>query len=149
MALLKFNRTAQTVLLAEFVANFNDTAVDMSTLGVKSFGGAAVGENLAFVGVKLPGGTVIVGGEVIVEIAGVGPASYTIALSTTDGNTLLAATSVLATGRTPLTGLGLQANSGSDVVVTMNSTTAVATAGRFRVRVMYTVDRRANEVQTT
>ncbi|RYG05530.1 MAG: hypothetical protein EON92_20840 [Burkholderiales bacterium] len=146
MALLKAARTAQTLLVAEFVASFNDTAVDALTGATKAFG-TTIAENLVFDVINLPPGAVIVGGELIVETAGVGPTAYTAKLDTVDGTAILAATSLLVAARTAITGLGLAANAGSNVRLTMASTVAVATAGKFRVRINYTIDRRATEVQ--
>ena len=50
------------------------------------------------------------------------------------------------TGRTALTGLGLASNDGKNLRITIASTVANATAGKFRVRVNYTIDGRITEV---
>ena len=62
------------------------------------------------------------------------------------GAAFLAATDLKTAGRTALTGLGLAANDGKNLRVTIASTVANATAGKFRVRVNYTIDGRITEV---
>lgn len=147
MALKKATRGAQRVQMSEFVANYNDTAVDAVTGATKGFG-TTIAENLVFDSNLLPVGAVITQGELIVETAGVGPTAYTVAIGTSDGTALLAATSILATGRTVFTTLGLAANAGVNIRITMASTVAVATAGKFRVRVYFTIDGKVDEVIT-
>ncbi|MDQ8046830.1 MAG: hypothetical protein REI11_19660 [Patulibacter sp.] len=144
MALLRKTRSAQYLMSADFTANFNDTMVDVN--GVTKTFGSVFGDAGTFEVINLPDGAVVTGGELIVETAGAGPTAYTMSVGTTSGGaTLLAATSLLATGRTALTGLGLTAQD-KNVRVTIASTVANATAGKFRVRVEYTIDGRANEV---
>ena len=145
--LLNKTRSAQYPLFAEFVANFSDTMVDIN--GVTKTFGSVFGDQGTFEVINLPQGAVPIGGELIVETAGVGPTAYTVSVGTAGALTsLLAATSILATGRTALTGLGLAsaANSGANVQIAIASTVANATAGKFRVRIFYTIDGRANEV---
>lgn len=157
MALLKATRSAQYPLCAEFVANFGDTMVD--TAGATKTFGSVYTDAGTFEVIPLPPGAVIVGGEVIVETQGVGPTAYTVAVgNSSTGNLYLAASSLLAaaqtkypftmvtaSGTTSATALG--AADGKNVRITIASTVANATAGKFRVRVMYTIDGRSNEVQ--
>jgi hypothetical protein len=150
MALLRAARTAQTPLAAEFVFNFNDTMVDVN--GVTKTFGSVYTDAGTFEVIPLPSGAIITGGELIVEVQGVGPTAYTVSVGNSSSATAyLAATSVLtAVGtRTALTGLGYNAvaNAGGNMRITIASTVANASAGKVRVRVEYTIDRRATETQ--
>jgi hypothetical protein len=139
-------RTNQYPLIAEFVFSFNDTMADVNGV-IKTFGSTFTDAG-AFEVIPLPVGSIITGGELIVETAGVGPTAYTVSVGNSSSATAyLAATSVLSTGRTALTGLGFfsTANNGGNVRITIASTVANATAGKFRVRVAYTIDNRTNE----
>lgn len=150
MALKRANRGVQPLLMSEFVANFNDTGVDAVTGATKGFG-TTIAENLVMDTNLLPVGAVIDHGELIVETQGVGPTAYTAALSLSDGTVLLAATSLLTAAgtRTTFSGTGFaQSLAGVNVRVTMASTVAAATAGKFRIRVFFTIDGKANEVVT-
>lgn len=146
MALLKASRTAQWPLVAEFAFNYNDTMVDVNG-ATKSFGSTYTDAG-TFEVIPMPPGAVIIGGELLVETAGAGPTAYTVSVGNSSSATAyLAATSVLSTGRTALTGLGLGSNDGKNVRITIASTVANATAGKVRVRVMYTMDGKADSVQ--
>lgn len=155
-------RSAQWPLTAEFVFNFNDWVIDSSDGVKRTFGSTvansvdpaepgltgAAAATVVFDGIKLPRGAVIQGGEMIVETAVAGPTAATVKAGI-NGNdaALLAATSVLVTGRTALLLTSpLLCNAGADVRLTLNYTVANATAGKVRVRVQYTIDDRANEV---
>lgn len=149
MAKLLASRTAQYPLIAEFRFNFNDTAIDAVTGALKTFG-SAFADGIVFDALPLPYGAVITSGELIVEVAGVGPTAYTVALgSVASATDVLAATDLKTVGRTPLTGLGLAHNAGGNIRMTISSSVANATAGKFRLRVGYTVDNRSNEIQIT
>ena len=155
-------RSAQYPLFSELVFNFNDWVVD-STTGVKMTMGSSVANSadpaeanltgpvagtVIFDAIKMPRGAVITGGEMIVDTAYVGPTAATVKAGIAGNDAaLLAATSVLAAGRTPilLTSPAL-CNGGADVRLTLNYTVANATAGKVRFRVFYTIDDRANEV---
>lgn len=146
MALLTKNRSAQYPLVQEFVFNFNDTMVDSAgvTKDFKSVG------TPVFTVFSLPVGAVALGGHLIVETAYAGPTVATVSVGDSGSATrFLAATSLLTAASTglaiPVTGLA----SGSDVRLTFDLTVAAATAGRARVRIMYTIDGRGNEVQST
>ena len=156
MATLKATRSAQFPLASEFTFNFNDTMADTSA-ATKTFGSVYTDAG-TFEVINLPMGATILGGEVIVETQGVGPTAYTVAVgNSSTGNLYLAASSLLAavgtrypftmntaSGTTSTTSLG--ANDGKNVRITIASTVANATAGKFRVRIQYTIDGRANEV---
>lgn len=149
MAVKKATRSAQWPLVAEFVANFNDTAVDSVTGASKGFG-TTIAENLIFDAINLPSGAVVCGGELIVETQGVGPTVYTVKAGVAgDDACYLAASDLLAAANTRyplLLTKALSSNSGANVRITMASTVAAATAGKFRLRVMFTIDNKANEV---
>jgi hypothetical protein len=147
MALLTKTRTTQYPLVAEFVFNFDDTMVDVAGV-TKSFGSVYTDAG-TFAVVPLPIGAVITGGELIVETQGAGPTAYTVSVGNSASATAyLAATSLKSSAgtRTALTGLGLGSVDGKDVRITIASTEANATAGKARIRVEYTIDGRANEV---
>ena len=156
MATLKATRTAQYVLAAEFIANFGDSMLDVNGV-LKTFGSVYTDAG-TFEVIPLPLGAVIVDGELIVEKQGVGPTAYTMAVGDSGtGNDLLAASSLLGADGTAYpftcdtangtsnTGM-MKQNDGKNVRITIASTVANATAGKFRVRVRYTIDNRANEV---
>ena len=145
MPLLKATRGAQKVMSAEFVVNFDDTMVDVNG-ATKTFGSVFTDAG-TFEAINLPQGAVIIGGDLIVETAGAGPTAYTMSVGNSGSATAyLAATTLLSTGRTALTGLGLGSNDGKNLRVTIASTVANATAGKFRVRVEYVIDGRVEEV---
>ena len=145
MALKQATRGAQPVMSAEFTFGFDDTMKDVA--GVTKTFGAAFADAGVFDAINLPLGAVVVGGELIVETAGVGPTAYTAAIGHSGNATaFLAATDLKTAARTALTGLGLAANDGKNVRVTIASTAANASAGKFRLRVNYTTDGRITEV---
>lgn len=149
MALKKASRSAQRVLLEEFTFSYNDTAVDSVTGATKGFGTTAA-ENLIFDAINLPQGAVVCGGELIVETQGVGPTVYTAKLGVAgDDACYLAASDLLAAANTRyplLLTKQLAANDAKNLRLTMASTVAAATAGKFRLRVMFTIDGKADEV---
>ena len=159
------SRTAQYPLFAEFAASFNQWVVD-SVSGVKETFGSTVatatdpGESaltgpaantIVFDSIPMPVGAVITGGELIVETAYVGPTAATISLGIAGNTTaLLSAVSLLATGRTAVSlATPLLSNTGQNLRATVAYTVANATAGKFRLRVQYTIDGRAGEVIIT
>lgn len=159
------SRTAQYGLYADFGPSFNEWVVDSVDGTKKTFGStvaAATDPNevalngpaantITFDCIPLPPGAVITGGELIVETAFVGPTAATVSLGIA-GNTaaLLAAASLLATGRTALALTSpLLSNAGQNLRATVAYTVANATAGKFRLRVQYTVDGRSSEIQIT
>ena len=145
MALKQATRGAQPVMSAEFDFSFNDTMKDVN--GVTKTFGSVYTDAGVFDAINLPLGAVVVGGELIVETAGVGPTVYTAAIGHSGSATaFLAATDLKTAGRTALTGLGLASNDGKNLRITIASTAANATAGKFRVRVNYTIDGRITEV---
>lgn len=159
------SRTAQYPLFAEFAASFNQWVVD-SVSGVKETFGSTVatatdpGESgltgpaantITFDSIPMPVGAVITGGELVVETAYAGPTAATISLGIAGNTTaLLSAVSLLSTGRTALSlAAPLLSNAGQNLRATVAYTVANATAGKFRLRIQYTIDGRAGEVIIT
>jgi hypothetical protein len=158
-------RTAQYPLFVEFVANFNNWVVDSVDGASKTLGSTVAlstdpaqagltgpaANTIVFDGIKMPPGAVITGGELIVETAYVGPTAATVSFGIAGNTTAyLNAASLLAVGRTAVTLTSpMLENTGVDARVTLAYTVANATAGKFRIRLQYTVDGRMNENQAT
>ena len=165
MAKLNASRTAQYPLLAEFSFSFNDYVTDSVDLVKKTFGssvaladpaGAVAGltapAGLVFDAINLPLGATIVGGDVIVETAfadaGTGATlSLGVAGSTTALVNAMGLGAAATGSRTALDLTApLLANAGQPLrLTTADLTAGAATAGKVRVRVMYTIDGRAME----
>jgi hypothetical protein len=97
----------------------------------------------------LPAGARVVGGEVVVDTAGVGPSTSTIDIGDVDTDRYTASAIDLKTAaRTALTLTGYRyaETDGIDFEI-VNTTTGPLTAGVFYVRIEYVVDGRVNEVQ--
>lgn len=154
-------RSSQRIQETDFNFSFNEWVVDPTDSAKKTFGSTPalstdptevglsgpVANTVTFDGLNMPLGAVIVGGSLIVETAGVGPTAYTVSLGVAGNLTgVLPATSLLVAGRTalPLTA-PLVSNGGQNLRLTVAYTVANATAGRFRLRVHYTIDGRAEE----
>ena len=165
MAKLNASRTAQYPLLAEFSFSFNDYVTDSVDLVKKTFGssvaladpaGAVAGltapAGLVFDAINLPLGATIVGGDVIVETAFADAgAGATLSLGVAGSTTALVnavGLDAAATGSRTALDLAapLLANAGQPLrLTTADLTAGAATAGKVRVRVMYTIDGRAME----
>lgn len=159
------SRTAQYPLVAEFAFNWNNWVVDSADGAKKTLGSTValatdpnetlltgpVANTIVFDCIPLPPGAVITGGELIVETAYAGSTAATVSLGIAGTTTaLLNAVSMLSAARTALTITSpLLANSGQNLRATIAYTVANATAGKARLRVMYTIDGRASEVQTS
>lgn len=162
MANLKSTRGAQWPLLVEFTFDVSTAVNDsMPTVVGNVIGGVAPVYNATpqaiggfYAGVaqiydiiNLPPGATLIGGEMIVETAVVGPTAAGIGLGDTNSqNRYLANTSMLATGRTALTLTGYR-GVGENVRMTITNTVAIATAGKVTVRLLYSVQYRQNEAQ--
>lgn len=157
------SRSAQYPLVQEFSFNFNDWVIDSADGTKKTFGSTVaaatdpsesglngpVANTITFDCIPLPVGAVIVGGEVIVETAVTGSTAYTVSLGIAGTLTALAnAVDGKVAARTALTLTSpLVSNSGQNLRATVAYTVANATAGKIRLRVQYTIDGKANEVQ--
>jgi len=102
-----------------------------------------------FDALHLPQNSVVVGGEVIVDVVSDdgGTATVTIGDATTAnryGNTI----DLKAAARTALTLTGFLNDIGRDIRLTIANNTGDATTGKFRLNVMYIIKDRVNEVQT-
>ena len=145
MAKIFTTRGAQPIMTAEFVFGPGDTMRDIN--GVEKTFGAVFADGGTFDAINLPNGAIMLGGSLIVETAGAGPTAYTVAVGTAANATqYLAATDLKALARTPLVGLGLASYDGKNVRITIASTVANATAGKFRLRVDYAIESRITEV---
>lgn len=143
MAKLLATRTAQWPLLAEFTFNFDDTIADINGV-TKSFGSTYT-DAVVCTAINLPEGAVIVGGELVVETAGVGPTVYTASFGDSTSATRYAnAVDLKTAARTALTLTGYRTS--ENLRLTIASTVANASAGKATVRVMYVMPGRANEV---
>lgn len=144
MPLLKKNRTLQYPLQAEFVMSVVDTMV--ATDGVTRTLGASGAANIFDV-IPLPPNAVVVGGEMVVEVASNDASTATLAVGDSGNATrYLAATNIKAVGRTALTLTGYRGN-GEDIRITFANAGGAATTGTISLRVQYTITGRANETQ--
>lgn len=147
--LLQTARGGQNVQVAEFVCAFNDTMKDVAGV-LKDMLSVTTGD--VFKAVNLPPNVEVIGGEVQVEVQGVGPTAYTVEVGTSsDGSaanfaaTFSGAVSLLGAvgARTALTLTSaasypaLMSQVPNDVFIRLIRSVAVATAGKFVVRVMY------------
>ena len=168
MAKVLPSRTAQYLLTQEFVFNFNDYATDAVDGVKKTFGssvaladpagvvpGLVAGTGIVIDALPMPLGAVIVGGEVVIEnaFAGIG-AGATLSLGVAGDTAALVSAldldAALSGSRTALTlTKPLLSNGGANLRLTTAGLAAAATAGKARIRVMYTIDGRANENQIT
>ena len=168
MPKLNAARTAQYILSAEFVFNYNDYVTDSVDLVKKTFGsstaladpaslvtGLTAPAGLVFDCINIPRGATIVGGEVIVEtaLAGAG-AGATLSLGIAGTATALVnAMDLDAAAAGSRTALALTAplvaNAGTNLRLTTAGLDAgAATAGKVRVRVEYIIDGRSMEAIT-
>lgn len=166
MGKLLASRTAQYPLEAEFNFNWNNWVVDSADGAKKTLGSTTalatdpnealltgpVANTITFDCIPLPPGAVLIGGELIIDTAYAGCTAATITLGIAGAlTTILGSTSLMATAQTRtalLLTTALGEVGGQNVRATIAYTVANATAGKARVRLQYTVDGRANEVQT-
>lgn len=164
MPRLNANRTAQPVLEADFNFSWNNWVVDSADGTKKTLGSTValstdpleaaltgpVANTITFDCLPMPAGAVIVGGELIIEAAYAGSTAATITLGIAGTLTnILGSTSLMATANTRTALLltsALTCNAGQNIRATIAYTVANATAGRARVRVLYTLDGRATEI---
>lgn len=161
MANLKSTRGAQWPLLAEFTFDMSTAVNDsMPTVVGNVIGGAAPVYNAAVQAIggfnaaaqiydiiQLPPNATLVGGEIVVETAAVGPTVSTIQIGDANlASRYSAAVSMLAAARTALTLTGYR-GVGENLRMSIINTVAVATAGKVTVRALYTVQFRMSEAQ--
>lgn len=134
-------RTAQPVMEAEFIFNFDDTMV--SVAGTELDFGKANIASAAFDIINLPVDAVIVGGEVVTDTA-FDTAGYDITIGDADSaNRYLASTDVKAAGRTALVPTGYRVTGPLRLTRVSDD---VCTAGKMSVRVLYIQEGRGTEV---
>ena len=138
-------RGGQYPITAEFTFDVaNDTMKNVSGAD----GNFNVVGSHVFDAILLPTNAIVVGGEVVTEMAVSGSTAYNVKVgdSVNDAR-YLASTDRVAAGRTALTVTGF-VGGGEQVRVTVAPTVANATAGKITVRVSYIIRNRVNEVQT-
>lgn len=148
-------RGSQNVQVAELVVAFDDTMVDVNG-DEKDMGAVTAGD--IFKAINLPPNVEVIGGEVQVEVQGVGPTAYTVEIGTSSDGTSFAATftstvdlkgAVGARTALTLTGSasypGLMSATYNDIYMRLIRSDAVATAGKFVVRVMFITRGKVNE----
>lgn len=162
------SRTAQYPLVQEFAFSWNDWVIDSADGAKKTLGSTValstdpaesgltgpVANTITFDCIALPPGAVVTGGELIIETAYAGSTAATITLGIAGAlTTLLGSTSLMAAANTRtallLTSALQHVAAGANVRATIAYTVANATAGRARVRLMYTIDGRSHEVQAS
>ncbi len=159
MSKLYTSRGGQNVQIAEFVAAFNDTMTDVAGASKDML---AVTTGDVFKAISLPPNAEIVGGDVQIEVQGVGPTAYTLEVgSSTDGsaanfsNQLSGGTTIDLKGavaaRTALTLTSalsfpaLMSQVPNDIYIRLIRSVAVATAGKFVLRVMFVTRGKVDE----
>lgn len=143
MALLKATRSSQYPLMAEFTFNFDDTMVNTAgvTTDFKTVG------TPAFDAINLPANANVIGGEIVVETAYATSTVATVSVGdSTSATRYASAVDIKTAARTALTLTGYR-GSGENLRLTFNITVAAATAGKVTVRVLYTIQNRAQEIQ--
>jgi hypothetical protein len=143
MAKLLATRGAGYVKSAEFIWNYNDTAIDSVSGTLKTFGSTAA-DNIVFDCINLPVGAQLIGGDLVVETANVGATTYSVAVGIAgDTQCYLATTAAVAMAAQTRTALlvtkVLASNNGANVRLTL-TTVVAATAGRYRLTLMYKLD---------
>jgi hypothetical protein len=142
MAKLNASRTAQYLMNAEFVFNFDDTMNDI-TAASKDFGKTNIAAT-SFDIINVPEGAVIVGGELVVETA-FDTASYAVIIGDSAvANRYLATADRKAVGRTALVPTGYR-TAGENIRIQITNAD-VCTTGKATVRIQYVVTGRANEI---
>ena len=165
MAKLLASRTAQYPLVAEFVFEHNNWVVDSVDATKKTLGSTValstdpneaalngpVANTITFDAIPLPLGAVVCGGEVIVEEAYAGCTAATLKVGIAGALEVYQAAAnvdLMAAANTRdalLLTTSLASNAGANVRLTIAYTVANATAGKIRVRVMYTIDGKVAE----
>lgn len=157
------NRVAQPVLFQDFNFEWNDWVIDSVDGTKKTLGSTValskdpgevaltgpVANTITFDCMPMPNGAVLAGGELIIETPYAGSTAVTITLGIAGSLTnILGSTSLMAAANTRtalLLTAALTCNAGQNVRATIAYTVANATAGKARVRLLYTIDGRAVE----
>jgi len=146
MALIKPTRGAQYVMCSEYAFTFSDTVVDINGV-TKDYGTTIASAPVADI-INLPPFTEVVGGQVTIVVQGVGPTAYTISLGVAGATTAyVSAADLLSAINTKviLTYANPRASStGLNVRLTMVDSVAAATAGSWRISVLWKTDGKAD-----
>jgi hypothetical protein len=144
MAKLIATRGSQYPLVASFAANFGDTMV--ATDGVEK---ALFTTGGVFDVIHLPQNSVVVGGELIVDVVSTDTGTATVSVGdVTLATRHLTTTNLKAAARTALGLTGFLNDIGRDIRITIANAEGDAGAGNFRLNVLYIIKDRINEVQT-
>jgi hypothetical protein len=144
MAKLNATRGSQYPLVATFEAAFGDTMVAADGVEKALFTTGGV-----FDALHLPQNSVVVGGEIIVDVASTATGTATLSVGDVTSATRYATTvNLKALARTALTLTGFLNDIGRDIRLTIANADGDALAGKFRVNVQYIIKGRVNEVQT-
>lgn len=149
MALIQTARGSQNVQVAEIVLSVADTMRDVAG-SLKDMVAVTAGD--VFKAISLPPNVEVIGGEVQVEVQGVGPTAYTMEVGTSSDGTA-ANFSASMSGAVDLKGAvgartaltltasavnpGLQSAVPNDVFIRLIRSVAAATAGKHVLRVMF------------
>lgn len=158
MTTLRASRSSQPIQSAEFVVSFSDNMVEVGGVS-KDMLSVTAGD--VFKAINLPPNAEIIGGEVQVEVQGVGPTAYTVEVGTSSDGTAANFVNGLSGGtvdlkgaigaRTPLVltaaavNPGLQSANPNDVFIRLIRSVAAASAGKFVLRVQFVQRGRADE----
>lgn len=136
-------RTAQNVLEAEFTFLTTDTM--LNTLGVERAFGVVTASTPTFDVINLPDNANVVGGELVVETVSNDSGTSTVSVGDSGSATrYLGATTIKTAARTALVPTGYR-GAGENIRLTFANNTGDATAGKVTVRVLFTIQNRANE----
>lgn len=140
MAKLIPTRTAQWPQLASFTFSMADAMTDVNGVltGFKNANGV-------FEPIPLPVGAIVIGGEVVVDVASDDTGIATIAVGDSAApNRYLAATNIKAAARTPLAPTGFRGQ-GENLRITLANAGGNAAVGTVTVRALYIINGRAQE----
>ena len=141
MAKLIKARTAQNVLSAEFIFNWNDTMVLAG--GVETAFSTVAAHPVDVI--PLPVGATLISGEVVTDTSFTGATAVNVIVGdATSTNRYLGTTDKITAGRTALVPTGFK-STGEAIRLTVTPTVAALTAGKATLRVQYTIEGRANE----
>ena len=136
-------RTAQTVLSAEFTFSWDDTMIPAAGGSAVAF--STVAAHAVDV-IPLPKGATLLSGEVVTETTFTGATAVNVIVGdATSTNRYLGTTDKITAGRTALVPTGFK-STGEALRLTVTPTVAALTAGKATLRVLYTIENRANEV---
>jgi hypothetical protein len=144
MATRKKTRGAQYALHSEFQFAIADSMVNINGVLIPFNAASFIADVI-----PLPMNAVVIGGDVTVETASDDSGAATIAIGDSLNNArYMAATSIKAAGRTPLSPTGFRGN-GEDIRMTLANAGGNAVNGLVSIRVSYMITGRIQENQIT